>query len=97
MAKITKATVKSFVNKNRDNLFISTRTKFNIMTDSVDMLEDRGFGKITTPSVEHPNNLNIQGVWITRDGNSFQAYDDGVFTGYSVWNCCGEFILAVKK
>lgn len=43
------------------------------------------------------NNLGIQGVWLVNGSrDSFTAYDDGVFQGIHVYNCCGSFVVAVK-
>ena len=36
MKKITRTTIKSFIKKNFDDLYISTRSRFNGMIDCVD-------------------------------------------------------------
>jgi hypothetical protein len=42
--------------------------------------------------------LGINGVWLVGDGRDyFYPYDDDVMTGLRVNNCCGSFILAIKK
>ena len=46
MSKITKATIKSFIKKNFDDLYISTRSRFNGMIDCVDACQDQSFRKV---------------------------------------------------
>ena len=41
--------------------------------------------------------LGVNGAWFVGDSRDyFTAYDDGQFSGYEVYNCCGSFVLAVK-
>ena len=46
MKKITRTTIKSFIKKNFDDLYISTRTRFNGMIDCVDACADQSFHKV---------------------------------------------------
>ena len=95
--KTTKATIKSFIRKNTENLYINVKSEFDGMTDMCES-QKGGFGKATMTDEYRNNRLGISGAWFV--GNSrdyFSDYDDGVFAGYEVYNCCGKFILAVKK
>ena len=46
MKKITRTTIKSFIKKNFDDLYISTRSRFNGMIDCVDACADQSFYKV---------------------------------------------------
>jgi len=94
--KTTIATLKSFVRKNRANLYINVKSKFDGMYDSVMENENSAFH----PAASAGSNmidytLGISGAWICTSGNYVTPYNNGVFQGYSVLNCCGEFILAI--
>ena len=93
--KITKATLKSFINKNRKALYINVKSEFDGMTDGC---EDRHDGFKETVKSAYPNehNLGIVGVWMVHK-NYFYPYNDGTFEGIEYSNCCGRAILAVKK
>ena len=95
--KITRATLKSFVKKNREKLYINVKSDFDGCVDGcVDKkggfhlaLEDGTLGY-------NYHTLNIQGVWLTgRD--YFCKFEDGCFKGIEVSNSCGCFILAIIK
>jgi hypothetical protein len=45
-----------------------------------------------------PNTLGYIGIWLVDSSrNWFQAYEDDQFQGISVDNCCGSFIVAIRK
>ena len=96
--KITRATIKSFVRKNRENLHILTKSRFDGMVDGCRETGDHEF----TPAL-HPDNggnpyhdLGIAGAWLVGQSRDwFEAYDDGAFQGFRVSNCCGRFVLAI--
>jgi hypothetical protein len=98
MAKITKATLKSFVKKNRENLLISVRSSFNGMSDCVESTGDHGFHPAVAADYDHPeHNLGVQGVWlVSGGGNYFTAYDKNGIVGIECYNCTGTFIVAIK-
>ena len=96
--RITLATIKSFIRKNRDRLLISTRSRFDGMTDGCEPCRNKEF-RAANLTENHPSNtLGIAGAWFVGGSrNSFQAYSDDTYTGYEVYNSCGTFILAVKS
>lgn len=97
MKKITRATLKSFIKKNRSNLCLKVESDFNGMTDCVERVEDN-FSPITESTRNETNTLGINGVWLVGDSRDyFSSYDNGVYTGIECYNCCGSFILAIKK
>ena len=98
MKKITKATYKSFIKNNMDNLFIDVRSSFDGMIDGLNWDKDHGFKKVevTEDNVDHT--MGIRFSWLVgRGGDRFSAYDDGTFQGIAVVNCCGYFTVAIKK
>ena len=95
--KITRATLKSFVKKNKENLFINVKSDFDGMIDGcVDVRN--GFQQAIINELAHEYTLGICGVWLV--GNSrdyFTKYEDENFEGIEVSNCCGRFIAAIRK
>lgn len=95
--KITKATVKSFVRKNIDNLHIKTTRTFDGMVDGCIIVKG-GFEKVSTGAGHEEHTLGVKGVWLVNGSRDyFQAYKKDGFVGIEVYNCCGSFILAIKE
>lgn len=95
--KITLATVKSFVKKNADQLYIDVRRKFDGMIDGERTIDD-GFSKAAISDLSNEHTLGVSGAWFVGSSRDyFNAYDDENYTGIKVYNCCGSFILAIKK
>ncbi len=96
--KITRSTVKKFIRENEGNLYINVKSSFDGMTDGCEDQKE-GFVK-AQPCENHEYTLGIKGAWFV--GNSrdyFTQYDNigGDMTGIEVSNCCGRFILAIRK
>lgn len=97
MSKITLATFKSFVNKNRASLLISNKSDFDGMVDGVRDCESKGFRPVSPPIPFTRNTLGISGVWLVNGcRNYFTAYSNDGLEGIEVTNCCGNFIVAVR-
>jgi len=95
MSKITKATFKSFVKKNRAKLLVNVKSKFDGMIDGTRTVND-GFAPAEAAEHVFDNNLGICGVWLV--GNSrdyFTAYEKDNLKGIAVSNCCGSFVVAI--
>ena len=100
MAKITKATIKSFVKKNRENLYIWEKSRFDGMYDCVMQTQSTKFSKAQNldSSIMLNNTLGISGLWLVGGSkNSFYHYEDDNFIGIEVYNCCGSSIVAIPK
>lgn len=96
--RITLATVKSFIKKNEGKLFVNPKSHFDGMVDCVMPNENSGFKPAQPSYTPRENNFNMQGVWfVFGGGDSYTPYDDGKFQGFDVYNCCGNFIIAVEK
>lgn len=103
MSKITLATIKSFIKKNRAELHIKVTSSFNGMSDMVEQCDDNGFHPIVEDGVNAQGDywkkatLGIQGVWfVGQSRDYFSVFNDGVYAGYRVHNACGSFIVAVR-
>lgn len=95
--KTTKATIKSFVRKNSDNLLINVKSSFDGMIDGCAYYND-GFQKVQPDEGNERNTLGISGAWFVNGSRDyFTPYNENGFTGYEVSNCCGHFILAIKN
>ncbi len=100
MKKITRATLKSFIARElkNKNLYIKEKSRFDGMVDCVMPVENNNFTQAVQIKEETVYNLGIAGAWFV--GNSrdyFTAWADENFIGYEVSNCCGSFILAMKR
>jgi len=93
--KITKATFKKFLKQ--PNLLISQRSTFDGMVDGVMPSSDKSFKPIE-PDGHVENTLGIKGVWLVGGGRDFFTHyeKDGII-GIEVYNCCGSFIVGVRK
>jgi len=98
MSKITISIIKSFIKKNFKKIYIKITSNFDTNDDCLIGFKDSEFN-IMAESIRYPKNtLGIEGAWFI--GNSrdyFEKYEDDEFTGYTVSNCCGSFIIAIKK
>lgn len=98
MKRITMATIKSFIKKNHGNLFLNIKSSFNGMVDGCDYHKGSQFEAVEHTESFSNNKLGVQGAWFVRDGGDLlRAYEDEQFIGFDVYNCCGSFIIAVKK
>ena len=98
MKKPTIATVKSFIKKNRQNLYINVRSSFDAMVDSV-IPQDEGFSKVSETGRESnaEHDFGIRCAWFVGNSRDYiSVYDQDGFSGYRIVNSCGTFILAVK-
>jgi hypothetical protein len=98
MKKLTLASLKSFVKKNRANLYIRCDSRFDGMVDGLEFNRGAKFNPAMDADRVFDNNLGIAGVWVVRGGRDLVSpYEDDKFKGMSVYNCCGSFVVAVPK
>ena len=106
--KLTVASVKSFIRKNREYLLVETKSHFDGMQDMVAECEggfceatarsyyDRETGKEVEVSKDCKNTLGIRGVWFCgRDWVS--RFETELVEGFEVSNCCGTWRVAKLK
>ena len=97
MTKTTLATLKSFIRKNGNEMFINVKSSFDGMIDGFSS-EESGFSSAQRAKTETEieNNLGYSGIWIVSGGMDYiQTYNDNNMTGFEVSNCCGCFVVAV--
>lgn len=92
--KITRATFKSFLKKNRDNLFVRVNSDFDGMTDCVQPTDNPQWVKsIYDADCDDSYRLGHRGIWLV--GSSRDRFtpimDNARIIGFSVYNCCGSF------
>jgi len=100
MAKITMATVKSFIRKNEGALYIQCNSFFAGMIDGCPYDKNSKFVKAQKPDAgqNHENCLNVHGAWFVGSSRDrLMEFEDKDFKGISVHNCCVSFILAIPK
>jgi hypothetical protein len=96
MSKITKATLKSFIKKNKGKLYIKSIAEFDGMIDG--MSYNRGnFNKAVETTEDLKETLGIKGIDVWGSRNTFFNYRDDNFTGIEVYNCCTRFIVAIPN
>jgi hypothetical protein len=97
MSKITLATFKSFIRKNK-NIHIMTHRQFDGMVDGcVDNLT-KTFNPIVLNERHAQHTLNIAGLWLVLGGGDrFYPYLDDSFKGITVTNCCGSYTIAIPN
>ncbi len=96
MAKITKATVKSFMKKYANELYLKTCSYFDGQIDGTTSVKEP-FSPIVKTDRNLDRTLGIQGAWFVGSSRDyFNSYNDGKFEGFEVSNCCGHFVLAKK-
>jgi hypothetical protein len=95
--KPTRATVKSFISKNRENLMIRKLSHFDGMTDGVESTGIKSFSPAVFRSGHEDHTYGIAGVWmVLRGGDYISAFEENGMKGFHVYNCCGSFDVAVR-
>jgi len=95
--RTTLATIKSFVRKNFDHMYIANLSDFDGMVDGVRACQNRSFRPVETDPRGFKNSLGINGAWfVFGSRDHFGSYDQEGMVGYEIYNCCGNFILALK-
>ena len=96
-AKITLATLKSFLNKNENNIFIKVVSSFDGMTDCVERVEDE-FTKVTRSESPKDYNLGFSGLYLVgQSRDTIRHFENDNFIGFDVYNSCGSCIVATPK
>lgn len=96
--KTTLATIKAFIRKNEGRLYINPRSSFDGMVDGVMPTGDNTFSPALKDERGFKNTCGIQGAWFVFGSRDwFTPYEDATFSGFDISNCCGNFILAIKK
>jgi len=98
-AKITLATLKTFLNKNASNIYIKVESRFDGMTDCVERVEDE-FRHVTRAESEKVRDydLGFSGLYLVGSSrDSISAFENEKYTGFHVYNCTGSCTVATPK
>lgn len=102
--RITLATIKYFIKKNIDKMFIQELSRFDGSNDGISHKKNPEFVQAKKDVTNHKNTQNrditlgIEGAWFVGESRDyFSAFENEQFTGYKISNSCGSFILAIKK
>lgn len=98
MARITRATFKSFLRKHfEEGVYVKVLSHFDGCTDGVEDVRDE-FRKICVIDFEKRNTFGVSGIWLVDGprGDYFETYNRDGFRGIRCDNCCGAFVVAVK-
>ena len=86
------ATVKSFINKNSNDLFVKVKSSFDGMTDCVQDIKD-DFKKTSKEDT-----LGHNGVYIVGSSRDYiTCFENENYKGFEIYNSCGCGIIAIKK
>jgi len=98
MKKITRTTLKSFINQNKDSVYVKNESSFSGMTDCIETLNGSQFIKAEYSTDNYEYTLGVAPAWFVGSSRDyFTAFENEEFTGYEVCNCCGKFIVATRK
>tara|TARA_R110002020_G_scaffold472206_1_gene699969 strand:- start:318 stop:614 length:297 start_codon:yes stop_codon:yes gene_type:complete len=98
MKKATRATLKSFIKKNRAELLIKVGSTFDGMVDCVMPVEDNDFSPALDTDRCTSNTLGVHGVWLVLGGRDYiTRIETDDLVGLRVSNCCGDFSVAINK
>ena len=96
--KITLATVKSFIKKNSENLYIKCQSSFDGMIDGISYNKLADFQKVILNNNLYKNTLGISGAWFVGSSRDyFNLYEENNMICISVSNSCGSFVLSTIK
>lgn len=96
MKKITRATVKSFIRRHRDHLFVMSISSFDGQEDARMAFDKPEFLSVEVWDVNNQRTLGVEGVYF-RENTSFKAYSGHGFEGFEVSHSGADFVLAVRS
>lgn len=98
MKKITLATFKSFVRKNRSELMIKSHSHFDGMIDGIEFNRNPQWYKPSEWLANSEHTLGLCGIWLVLGSRDrFTIHDEPGYYGIHCYNCCGSFTVAIKK
>lgn len=97
--KITMATVKSFIKKNINDLYVKCESSFDGMTDCVEYDRNATFSKVDSTKIDFEKRcFGIDGFWTVGSSRDYiKPISENGFTGFEVYNCCGTSLIAIKN
>lgn len=96
--RIRRTTLKAFLRKNRTAIQIRHDSHFDSMVDGTVSAQSPQFQSVEVTDLNDPHTMGVSGAWFVGGGNDYiNSYESETLTGYSVYNCCGSFVLAMPK
>jgi hypothetical protein len=96
--KFTKASLKSFVKKNFDNLLVKQISDFDGMQDCVVHASNPEFRPVQKSAIASEHTLGVQGLWLVGSSRDYlRRYEANGLVIVSVSNACGRTELAVPQ
>lgn len=97
--RFTRSSLVKFIKENKDNLYIMVKSDFDGMTDcvqSVNMVPTKvDASKI---NLDNRDTLGISGAWLVGSSRDwFTPFEDEMFVGVHVSNCCGSWSIGRMK
>lgn len=94
--KITRASLKAFIKRNKGNLYVNHKSTFDGMVDGCVGLNKRWQkAKSTDKNLEH--SLGVEGLWLVGSSRDyFTLHNQDGFVGIAISNSCGYSIVGVK-
>ena len=97
--RFTRSSFKKFIKENMDNLYVLAEMDFDGMTDCVSEVKGTP-RKVNASEVnfEKDYTFGINGIWLVGDSmDYFTPFEDEMFKGVEISNCCGRYKLGVMK
>lgn len=95
--KKTLSSLKAFIRKNKNNLYIKQTSDFNGMIDGVEICENATFVKVQPEEIDFNSKytLGINGLWLVGNSRDSITFNEESNT-YRVYNSCGSCELLAK-
>lgn len=95
--KITKATLKSFIKKNLNNILVGYKSSFNSMSDMIEETKCN-FSKLNIDKYdEKKSTLGLFNLHLHVDRLYIENFETSEYKGYNVYSCCGEYNIVIVK
>jgi hypothetical protein len=96
--KITMATLKSFAKRNSTRIHYKVKSSFDGQTDMVEDVSDATWKLSKLIPGNSYYRSGIDGIYTVGSSRDYlKLYEDPIWIGIEVSNCCGCSILAIKK
>ncbi len=98
ISKITRSTIKKYIKDHKYCLYVKPISSFDGQTDGVIGIH-ANWTEVNHNDIDFKKEYSygIPYAWFTPTGNLYEEYEDIDMKGYSIYNCCGAFLLANKK
>jgi len=94
--RLSRVQLYSFVKKNMANLYVNITSRFDGMVDGA-VSCDAGFQKVVTPGEWSDRTMGIGVCCVGRGRDYIEPFENAVFTGFCVSNCCETFYVVIPK